>query len=116
MPKIRQSSLRNIHQYRDSAVFCSLYVLHLRKMRPTQTMAGSARFCYTWVIRLHFSLTTSGAPDYDLFKYALIHCESGACTSPHRVLVLRDGDSPEEYVCVGLCWEGTTLADIRAPG
>src|SRR6202021_3651041 len=59
MPKIRQSSLRNIHQNRCFPVFCSLYVLHLGKMRPTQRMGGSARFCYTWVIRLHFSLTTT---------------------------------------------------------
>src|SRR6202161_1009949 len=59
MPKIRQSSLRNIHQYRHFPTFCSCFVRHLGKMLPTRTIAGSARFCYTWVIRLHFSLTTT---------------------------------------------------------
>lgn len=57
-------------------------------MRPTRERAGSARFCYTWVIRLHFSLTTLVLPEYDL-KIRTHSLRIGCLFLPTQSLVLR---------------------------
>jgi hypothetical protein len=85
-----ESSQLNIHRYRHFRTLCSVFVHYRQEAGRVEMRLESARFCYTWVIRVHFSLTTSSART-TILRYAPVLHELSACSSPHIALVLQNG-------------------------
>src|SRR5262249_2244853 len=103
--RLPQESERNWHNSRS---YVRLTFSSLTKRNCSLLHTRSARFCYTWVIPLHFSLTTENHCLTILInQHSFSKWECGIFL-PAFVFVIPNGLRPQERVCSGTRSKGCT--------